>query len=74
MQVVHPDTSTLVQIGYGAFISLAHLVWFGLVAVFLSTDVIRERVFKVRHVIDRVFGALLVSCGLAIASASLSGD
>ena len=33
MQVVRPDTPLAVQIGYGAFISVAHMAWFSLVAL-----------------------------------------
>ena len=33
MQVVDPQTPLGVQLAYGAFISLAHAVWFSLVAV-----------------------------------------
>ncbi len=74
MQVIHADTSVLTLIGYGAFISWTHLIWFGLVAVFFSTSRIRSQIFKIRHKIDRIFGALLVTFGIALASSSLSGD
>ena len=37
MQVVQPQTPLAVQIGYGAFIALAHALWFGAVALFFST-------------------------------------
>ncbi|MCZ3100071.1 LysE family transporter, partial [Acinetobacter baumannii] len=61
MQVVRPDTPLATQIGYGAFIAAAHIGWFSLVAVCLSTGPVRARLLAVRHWIDRVFGALLVS-------------
>ena len=38
MQVVQPQTPLAVQIGYGAFIALAHALWFGAVALFFSTS------------------------------------
>ncbi len=69
MQVVRPDTPLATQIGYGVFISLAHIGWFSLVAVCLSTGVVRERLLSVRHWIDRVFGGLLVSFGVLLAVA-----
>lgn len=37
MQVIDPHTALPAQLGYGAFIALAHVAWFGLVACFLST-------------------------------------
>ncbi|WP_456281465.1 LysE family transporter [Cupriavidus sp. JZ107] len=69
MQVVRPDTPLATQIGYGAFIAAAHIGWFSLVAVCLSTGAVRERLLSVRHWIDRIFGGLLVSFGVLLAAA-----
>ncbi|MET0264777.1 MAG: LysE family transporter, partial [Duganella sp.] len=41
VQVVRTDTPLLVQIGYGAFISLAHMAWFCLVALCFSAGAVR---------------------------------
>lgn len=49
MQVVQPATPLPVQIGYGAFISGAHIAWFALVALFFSAGSVRARIMKVRH-------------------------
>lgn len=67
MQVVQPQTPLAVQLGYGAFIVLAHAVWFSAVAIFFSTDSVRGQLLAVRHWIDRVFGALLVGFGMLLA-------
>jgi RhtB (resistance to homoserine/threonine) family protein len=67
MQVVHPETPLAVQIGYGAFISVAHMAWFTLVALCFSAGAVRDRLFAVRHWIDRVFGGLLVGFGVLLA-------
>ena len=67
MQVVQPQTPLAVQIGYGAFIALAHALWFGAVALFFSTPAVRDRLLAVRHWIDRVFGGLLVGFGMLLA-------
>ncbi|WP_260673919.1 LysE family translocator [Comamonas aquatica] len=69
MQVVQPDTPLPVQIGYGAFIALAHAVWFSLVALCFSAGAVRARLLAVRHWIDRAFGGLLVGLGLLLAVA-----
>jgi RhtB (resistance to homoserine/threonine) family protein len=66
MQVVRPGTPLATQLGYGAFISLAHIGWFSLVAVCLSTGPVRDRLLAVRHWIDRAFGALLVGFGVML--------
>ncbi len=70
LQVVRPDTPLAVQVGYGAFISLAHVVWFCLVALCFSSGAVRQRLLAARHWIDRVFGGLLVGFGLLLAVAS----
>ncbi|QTX19652.1 LysE family translocator [Comamonas aquatica] len=69
MQVVQPDTPLPVQIGYGAFIALAHAAWFSLVALCFSAGAVRARLLAVRHWIDRAFGGLLVGLGLLLAIA-----
>lgn len=69
MQVVQPDTPLTMQIGYGLFISAAHVVWFGVVALCFSAGAVRERLLAVRHWIDRVFGGLLVGFGVLLAVA-----
>ncbi|MBM7344690.1 LysE family translocator [Pantoea coffeiphila] len=67
MQVVGPETPLAVQIGYGAFISVAHMAWFSLVALGFSAGAVRDRLLAVRHWIDRAFGGLLVVFGLLLA-------
>ncbi|KFD18308.1 threonine efflux protein [Tatumella ptyseos ATCC 33301] len=70
MQVVKPETPLMVQIGYGLFISVTHMVWFSLVGLCFSAGGIRERFLAVRHWIDRTFGGLLVIFGVLLAVAS----
>lgn len=72
MQVVQPSTRVATQIGYGAFISAAHILWFALVALFFSAGRVRDRLLAMRHLIDRVFGALLVGFGLLLARSSVA--
>ena len=67
MQVVQPDTSLAVQMGYGAFISVAHVAWFDLVALCFSTGSVQGRLLALRHWIDRAFGGLLVGFGVLLA-------
>ncbi|NQE51869.1 LysE family transporter [Herbaspirillum rubrisubalbicans] len=69
MQVVRPDTPMPVQIGYGAFISVAHVAWFGLVALCFSAAAMRDRLLAVRHLIDRAFGGLLIGFGVLLTMA-----
>ena len=67
MQVVQPQTPLAVQLGYGAFIVLAHALWFSAVALFFSSSSVRPRLLAVRHWIDRIFGGLLVGFGMLLA-------
>lgn len=69
LQVVRPDTPLAVQIDYGAFIALAHLAWFSLVALCFSAGAVRDRLLAVRHTVDRVCGVVLVGFGVALAVA-----
>ncbi|HEV7322607.1 MAG TPA: LysE family transporter [Ensifer sp.] len=72
MQVVEPTTALSIQIGYGAFIAAAHVIWFTVVAVFFSSGAVRLRLLDLRHWIDRAFGALLVGFGVLLATANLT--
>lgn len=67
VQLIGPTTPLAAKLGYGLFMSGAHLLWFTLVALFFSTGVIRRRLLAVRHWIDRAFGAALTALGLSLA-------
>ena len=67
MQVVQPQTPLAVQLGYGAFIVLAHALWFSAVALLLSSASVRSRLWAVRRWRDRIFGGLLVGFGMLLA-------
>ena len=67
MQVVRPDTPLALQVGYGGFIAVAHVLWFALVAMCFSAGAVRERLLAVRHWVDRVFGGMLVGFGVVLA-------
>lgn len=69
-QVISPRTPLPVQLGYGAFMSLAHLVWFVLVALAFSSAPAQRVVSSSRHHVERAIGAVLVCLGLTLALAS----
>jgi threonine/homoserine/homoserine lactone efflux protein len=71
LQVVQPQTPLATQIAYGLFISVAHVVWFAVVALFFGAPKIREAITCVRHWIDRAFGTALVGFGIALAVANV---
>jgi len=72
MQVVDPGTRLATQVGYGAFIALAHVAWFGIVAMCFSAGAVRQRLLAMRHWIDRAFGGMLVTFGVLLAFARVA--
>nr|WP_178124809.1 LysE family transporter [Pseudomonas sp. Fl4BN1] len=71
MQVIQPGTGLAVQIGYGAIIVLAHVLWFVMVARFFSAPAIASRLMSYRRRIDQLFGAVLVGFGLLLSALSV---
>ena len=70
-QVISPHTPLAVQLGYGAFMSLAHLAWFILVACALSSAPAQRAVATFGHHVERGIGGVLVCLGLTLALASI---
>jgi RhtB (resistance to homoserine/threonine) family protein len=70
-QVISPGTPLLVQLGYGAFISMTHFLWFVLVACAFSSDAAQRLVASSRHLVERSIGAALVALGLGLATFSM---
>ncbi|AZC24966.1 LysE family transporter [Pseudomonas sessilinigenes] len=66
MQVIEPGTRLPVQLGYGAIIVLAHVLWFVAVALFFSAPAIAGRLLAYKRRIDQLFGAVLVGFGLLL--------
>lgn len=65
-QVISADTSLLIELGYGTYIALAHLVWFALVACLLTSARIQHKVMACKVWIERVTGALMTALGLRL--------
>ncbi|UQX02187.1 LysE family transporter [Streptomyces sp. RerS4] len=65
-QVVGPETSTWQQVGYGLFMSGAHLMWFAAVALFFSNSRLRERMLKAQKALNRAIGSVLVGLGVGL--------
>lgn len=69
-QVVEPGTPVSVQVVFGAIISMAHLLWFSLVAVMLTRPVLLRKFKHYRRAIERVVGSILMGFGLKVATAT----
>lgn len=68
-QVVSPGTPVYRQVGYGLFMSLAHLLWFGVVAVFFSHDRMRTLMLRGQKILNKVIGSVLAGLGISLAFA-----
>jgi threonine efflux protein len=56
--------STLVI--YGVWLMVLQWLWFSLVALILAHRQVRDRLLRLRHWIDRVFGAAMIALGLRV--------
>lgn len=70
-QIVGLTTPLATRIAYGGFISLAHVIWFGIVALFFGAPRLRQRLLGVGHWIDRAFGVALIGFGISLAVSDL---
>lgn len=59
-QIVALDTPLIMQISYGLIIVLAHLVWFGCVALLLSHPSLLPRFNQHKQKIDKLAGIILI--------------
>ncbi len=66
-QVVNPETPLWIQIIYGAIISLAHILWFSLVSIFLSHPVLLKKFQQCKSTVEKVVGGILMGFGLKVA-------
>lgn len=69
-QFVDAQTPLWLQIVYGAMISLAHGIWFCLVATFLSQPSLLKAFNRYKHRAEQAIGGLLIVFGLKVATAS----
>ncbi len=68
-QVVAPGASGWVSLAYGAFISVAHGLWFTAVACVLAAPAIRNRVLRHAQRVNQGIGAVLMLMGVLLALA-----
>lgn len=70
--LVSPTTPLYVQLMYGAFIQFSTLIWFGIVAFFLTNPLIQGRFLGMKHWIERVCGAVLIALGVKLTVSDLA--
>ena len=71
-QIVSASTPKSILIGYGLFMSLAHFIWFALVALLFSQRTLREKMLKQQVAINRVIGFILGLLGVFLLFANLN--
>jgi len=69
-QVINPSTPKLIQMMYGAEMSVMTFAWFSFVAVILSHKLIKVRFASIQHNLERLFGAILIALGVKVALSS----
>ena len=62
-QIVSPSTGLGLQYAYGLFMSVAHVLWFGWVALFFSSPFLRSKMLRQQQALNRLIGAVLVLLG-----------
>lgn len=65
-QVIGTQTSIIEQFLWGAFISLSHLLWFAMIAMFMSTPNIRDWILGHHRLFNSIIGLMLTALGLAL--------
>ncbi|MBP0623487.1 LysE family transporter [Cupriavidus consociatus] len=71
-QVVDAHTPVPVQFGYGAFMSLAHLAWFSLVACVFTAPALRAAMLHRQRLLDGAIGSALCGLGVALGLSNLA--
>ena len=71
-QVVDVRTPVPVQFGYGAFMSLAHLAWFSLVAGVFAAPALRAAMLRRQRLLDGAIGSALCGLGAALGLSNLA--
>jgi RhtB (resistance to homoserine/threonine) family protein len=69
-QVVSAETPLVIQVIYGATVSMSCLVWFSLVAIFLNQNKIRKTFESIQYYFEKLMGAVLIAFGLKVAFAT----
>lgn len=71
-QIVSAITPKAILIGYGLFMSVAHFVWFALVALLFSQRTLRQKMLQRQVIINRVIGFILGLLGVFLLFTNLN--
>ncbi|MEG2357713.1 LysE family transporter [Acinetobacter sp.] len=65
-QIVSLSAPKIVLLGYGLFMSFAHLAWFSAVAVLFSSAVLWRKMLSQQAAVNRIIGSLLSLLGMLL--------
>ncbi|WP_050567390.1 LysE family translocator [Vibrio sagamiensis] len=65
-QYIDHDLTVEQYVSYGVILSSVQLLWFGCVAMFFSSAVLRKKLYAVSHWIERLSGVALISLSTTI--------
>lgn len=67
-QVVSPETPLVIQVVYGAIISMAHLLWFSCVSIYLTQPKLLALFQRSKRTIEKLVGGVLIAFGIKVAA------
>jgi RhtB (resistance to homoserine/threonine) family protein len=67
---VSPHTPRLIQAGYGAWMTVTTVAWFGFVSVVFTQDTVRRAFLRHGHWIDRALGVIFIGFAVSLAFAT----
>lgn len=71
-QIVSATTPKFILIGYGLFMSVAHFIWFAIVALLFSQRTLRAKMLEKQVAINRVIGFILGLLGVFLLFTSVN--
>lgn len=66
--VIHPDTPLFVKMIMGSEMVVATMLWFSIVSIIVSHRLVRGRITKIQHYLERFMGGVLILFGLKVAT------
>ena len=69
-QIIDPVTPKLIQLFFGLETMVITFVWFAFLSTVFSNSLIKSKIAKVQHHIERVTGIVLIVLGIKVALAS----
>lgn len=64
--VVKANTPSLIQASYGLEIAFITAAWFVFLSYGLTSSIIKSRLEKIQHIVEKLIGAVLITLGISI--------